>query len=106
MIYLGWQSNIEEILSFTDLVILTSENEGTPVALIQAQMAGIPVLATNVGSVSEVMIDGESGFCVEYSEKNFVDKIMLLACNSNLPRCKLVSTKIKYFTFCFFSRCK
>ena len=47
--FLGWQSDIEKILSFSDLVILTSENEGTPVALIQAQMAGVPVLTTDVG---------------------------------------------------------
>ena len=48
--FLGWQSDIEKVLSFSDLVLLTSENEGTPVALIQAQMAGIPVLTTDVGS--------------------------------------------------------
>jgi glycosyltransferase involved in cell wall biosynthesis len=50
-------------------MLLTSDNEGTPLSLIQAQMAGIPVIATNVGSVSEVMIDGETGLlCGESSE--------------------------------------
>lgn len=77
--FLGWQSDIEKILSFSDLVLLTSENEGTPVALIQAQMAGIPVLATDVGSASEVLKNNQSGFCLEYSVRNFADKIELLA---------------------------
>ena len=82
--FLGWQSNIESILSISDLVMLTSINEGTPVSLIQAQMAGIPVLATDVGSVSEVIINNRSGFCLMYSAKSFVDKIELLANDDEL----------------------
>lgn len=79
--FLGWQTDIERILSFSDLVILTSENEGMPVALIQAQMAGIPVLTTDVGSASEVLVNGKSGFCIDYSAKDFVDKIETLINN-------------------------
>jgi glycosyltransferase involved in cell wall biosynthesis len=79
--FLGWQSDIEKILSFSDLVLLTSENEGTPVALIQAQMAGVPVLTTDVGSASEVMINEKSGFCLKYSVRDFADKIELIASN-------------------------
>lgn len=77
--FLGWQSDIEQILSFSDLVLLTSENEGTPVALIQAQMAGVPVLTTDVGSASEVLKNNQGGFCLEYSVRDFADKIELLA---------------------------
>jgi glycosyltransferase involved in cell wall biosynthesis len=73
--FLGWQTEIEPILSVSDLVILTSLNEGTPVALIQAQMAGVPVLATSVGSTSEVMIHGTSGYAVTYSKETFVNII-------------------------------
>ena len=82
--FLGWQSNIEKILSFSDLVMLTSENEGTPVALIQAQMAGIPILATDVGSTSEVMINKKSGFCLNFSAENFADIIEMLATNIDI----------------------
>ena len=82
--FLGWQSNIESILSISDLVMLTSINEGTPVSLIQAQMARIPVLSTDVGSVSEVMINNRSGFCLMYSAKTFADKIELLANDDEL----------------------
>jgi glycosyltransferase involved in cell wall biosynthesis len=82
--FLGWQSEIEKILSFSDLVLLTSENEGTPVALIQAQMAGVPVLTTDVGSASEVMINGKSGFCLKFSVKDFADKIELIASNFDI----------------------
>ncbi len=84
MDFLGWQSDIEKILSFSDLVLLTSENEGTPVALIQAQMAGVPVLTTDVGSASEVVINGKSGFCLKYSARDFADKIELIASNFDM----------------------
>lgn len=58
---LGWQSNIEIVLSSADIVVLTSDSEGTPLSLIQAGMAGIPVVTTNVGSVPEVILDGVTG---------------------------------------------
>ena len=58
---LGWQSNIEKILSAADIVVLTSDNEGTPLSLIQAGMAGLPVVSTNVGSVPEMVLDGITG---------------------------------------------
>ena len=84
--FLGWQNDIERILSFSNLVILTSENEGMPVALIQAQMAGIPVLTTDVGSASEVLVNEKSGFCIDYSSKDFVDKIETLIKNPQMQK--------------------
>ncbi len=58
---LGWQSDIERILSAADIVVLTSDNEGTPLSLIQAGMAALPVVTTGVGSVPEVVLDGITG---------------------------------------------
>jgi glycosyltransferase involved in cell wall biosynthesis len=58
---LGWQSDIERVLSASDMVVLTSDNEGTPLSLIQAGMAGLPVVTTKVGSVPEVVLDGTTG---------------------------------------------
>ena len=58
---LGWQSDIERVLSAADIVVLTSDNEGTPLSLIQAGMAGLPVVTTNVGSAPEVVLDGSTG---------------------------------------------
>jgi len=48
----------------SDVVVLTSDNEGTPVSLIEAQAAGVPVVTTNVGGASSVVRDRESGFVV------------------------------------------
>ena len=50
-----------EMWGIANLALLTSDSEGMPLTLIEAQMSGIPVVATNVGSVSEIVEDGVTG---------------------------------------------
>jgi glycosyltransferase involved in cell wall biosynthesis len=76
---LGWQSDIERVLSAADIVVLTSDNEGTPLSLIQAGMAGLPVVTTNVGSVSEVVIDGVTGIVTNVDVMEMADALEKLA---------------------------
>ena len=57
---IGWV-NAASFWSAVDIAISTSDNEGMPVALIEAQLAGLPVIATNVGSNSEVIQDDVTG---------------------------------------------
>ena len=56
----GW-AKAEDIFGASEIILSTSENEGMPVALIEAQLAGKPVVATDVGSVSEVVLNHETG---------------------------------------------
>ena len=65
--FLGWRSDIETVLAASDMVLLTSDNEGTPLSLIQAGMAQIPVVSTRVGSVAEIVQDGKTGYVVDLS---------------------------------------
>ena len=60
--FLGWRSNIDQLFAASDIAILTSDNEGIPLTLIQAAFAGIPIVAPRVGSISDIVIDGETGF--------------------------------------------
>jgi len=57
---IGW-AEAADLFGASDIVLSTSENEGMPVALIEAQLAGKPVVATDVGSVSEVILNHETG---------------------------------------------
>jgi glycosyltransferase involved in cell wall biosynthesis len=57
---LGW-AEAADLFGAADIILSTSENEGMPVALIEAQLAGKPVVATDVGSVSEVILNHETG---------------------------------------------
>ena len=81
---LGWQSNIEKVLASADIVVLTSDNEGTPLSLIQAGMAGLPVVTTRVGSVPEVVLDGTTGIITSLDVQEIADALEKLANSSNL----------------------
>jgi glycosyltransferase involved in cell wall biosynthesis len=59
--FLGWRRDLPTIYGATDVFLLTSRNEGTPVALIEALAAGVPGVSTDVGGVRDVIEDGVSG---------------------------------------------
>jgi len=60
--FLGWRSDLEAILSEVDVIVSASQNEGTPVALIEAMAAGVPVVATDVGGVGDLVQPGRTGW--------------------------------------------
>ncbi|MFI5338533.1 MAG: glycosyltransferase family 4 protein [Candidatus Methylomirabilales bacterium] len=62
--FLGWRDDMEAILGGLDVVICCSRNEGTPVALIEAMAAGVPVISTDVGGVGDLVVHGETGWLV------------------------------------------
>jgi len=82
--FLGWTNNTPAMFSLADIMILTSINEGTPISIIEAQRLGKPVVSTNVGSVTEVIRDGKSGFAIEYDAKTFAELIHGFAVNPNM----------------------
>jgi glycosyltransferase involved in cell wall biosynthesis len=58
---LGW-TDASKLFASSDIILSTSENEGMPIALIEAQLASKPVVATNVGGVAEVVLNNKTGF--------------------------------------------
>jgi glycosyltransferase involved in cell wall biosynthesis len=58
---LGWRPDVETVYAAADIAVLASDNEGTPLSLIEAARAGVPAVAPRVGSVPEVVADGETG---------------------------------------------
>ncbi len=63
--FLGWRRDLPAIYADTDVVALTSVNEGTPVALIEAMASRTPVVATRVGGVPDIVRHGGTGVVVE-----------------------------------------
>jgi glycosyltransferase involved in cell wall biosynthesis len=59
--FLGLRRDIPRLLSAADLFLLTSVSEGIPLTLIEALAVGLPVVATRVGGVQEVIEDGKTG---------------------------------------------
>jgi glycosyltransferase involved in cell wall biosynthesis len=84
IIFLGWRDDVENVLAASDLVLLTSDNEGTPLSLIQAGMANLPIVATNVGSISEIVVDGETGFLSDLSIASLAEFVKKLISSNSL----------------------
>jgi len=64
VIFLGFRRDLEHIYADLDVVVLSSLNEGLPVAIIEAMAAGKPVVCTKVGGVPDLVEDGKNGFLV------------------------------------------
>ena len=65
IITVGFQNDIRDFLSITDLFVLPSYREGLPNSLIEAGSFGIPLLATNINGCNEIIDDGITGILVE-----------------------------------------
>jgi glycosyltransferase involved in cell wall biosynthesis len=68
VIFLGFRDDLPRIYADCDATVLSSDNEGMPVALIESLAAATPAVATDVGETREVIRDGESGFVVPPSD--------------------------------------
>jgi glycosyltransferase involved in cell wall biosynthesis len=80
---IGW-ADAATFWSAVDLAISTSDNEGMPVALIEAQFAGVPVIATDVGSNSEVIKNGMTGEVTSTKPLDLIGAVRKLAGDSTL----------------------
>ena len=72
------------ILSAADIAVLCSDNEGIPLTLIQASQAGLPIVSTNVGSVSDIVLNGVTGILTEVSADGLIQGVTKLLDDSDL----------------------
>jgi glycosyltransferase involved in cell wall biosynthesis len=81
----GWRRDLAEVYAACDIVALTSNNEGTPVAVIEALASGRPVVATEVGGVADVLERGNLGLLVPPGDaEGFADALVRLATDTRL----------------------
>jgi glycosyltransferase involved in cell wall biosynthesis len=83
--FVGWSAATPDWYAASDVVALTSDREGTPLAVIEAAAAGRPVVATDVGGVADVVVDGTTGFIVPASDVTaLADRLSRLALDPHL----------------------
>jgi glycosyltransferase involved in cell wall biosynthesis len=63
--FLGERTDVEQLLSEHQVFVLASRWEGFPISILEAMRAGLPVVASDVGGVSEAVINGHTGFLCE-----------------------------------------
>jgi glycosyltransferase involved in cell wall biosynthesis len=81
--FLGVQGS-DEMFSLADIVLLTSDSEGMPLTLIEGQMAGVPAIATGVGSVSEIVEHDVTGLVTSTQIEQIVSSLGQLLDDSRL----------------------
>jgi glycosyltransferase involved in cell wall biosynthesis len=85
--FAGWRRDLQSVYGAMDVVALTSRNEGTPVAVIEAMAAGLPVVATAVGGVPDVVRDNQTGLLIPPGEPmSLADTLYRVASDDELRR--------------------
>ena len=62
--FAGWRKNVEDFLNAMDIFVLPSDFEAMPFSIIEAMACGVPVVASDVGGISDIVEDGSTGFLV------------------------------------------
>ena len=60
----GERDDVGELLAAADMFVLSSRSEGLPLSILEAMAAGLPIVASSVGGVPELVVDGETGLLV------------------------------------------
>ena len=107
VVFTSWITDIESALPGLDIVALSSFNEGTPVSLIEAQAANVPVISTRVGGIEDIVLEGETAVLSENNNlEEFSIKLLDLVEDDSLRRrmkikgFKHVYERYSYTTLC------
>jgi glycosyltransferase involved in cell wall biosynthesis len=98
LVFTSWRSDIDHINAGSDIVVLTSFNEGTPVSLIEAQSAGKAVVSTRVGGIEDVVKDNETGLLSNIEDTASFCANLLKLTESKELRCKFGEAGEQYVT--------
>ena len=85
----SWIKNIGEFNAGMDIICLTSNNEGTPVSLIEAQAGNLAVVSTDVGGVRDIVKEGETGYIVPKNNVTLFSEKLLFLIENDEERVRL-----------------
>jgi glycosyltransferase involved in cell wall biosynthesis len=83
---LGWVKDTSVAFSAADILVLCSDNEAVSLVLIEGSQYGLPLVSTNVGSVSDVVFDHSNGYLTESTPQSFANAIEKLVRDSQLRK--------------------
>lgn len=98
----GFRSDIPNLMRCSDIGVLSSETESAPLTLLEGMSTGLPMVATNVGGIPEIITDGQDGFIVPPKHPEVIaEAILPLVRDSNLRSkigAKAREKVLKYYT--------
>ncbi len=84
VLFTSWRSDIDSILAATDIVCLTSLNEGTPVSIIESMASETASISTNVGGVSDIIENNISGIVSSKKVNDYGENLLQIIEDDNL----------------------
>ncbi len=101
--FYGAVNNSKDFLKQSDIAVLTSLSEGLPLAVLEYGLAGLPVVATDVGEIAKIIPSKEEGFVIESNNLNqFVNSVQVLIEEENTR--KIMGKKLHFFVEQNFSK--
>jgi len=82
VIFLGQRSDVNQILKAFDIFVFPSLTEGLPLVVIEAMATGLPVVASYVGGIPELVVHGETGFLVSPTSKEEIKEAIIKLLNN------------------------
>ena len=96
--FLGERDDVNELLSAADIFCLISNWEGFPISIIEAMQIGLPIIASNVGGVSEAVVHGQNGYLIERNNAEQLEKYLLeLISNTSQRKSFSSQAKMSYY---------
>jgi glycosyltransferase involved in cell wall biosynthesis len=89
--FLGMRGDLPRLLASMDVFALTSHMEANPISILEAMSVGLPVVATNVGSIHETVEDGVTGFLVPPGDATLLTE-RVVSLLRDLPRSRAMGT--------------
>jgi len=97
--FLGFISDIKGFYDSINVLLLSSETEDLPLSIIEALALGKPVIATDVGGVSEILKGASSLLTTSFTSNDFVDQVKFYLDNLNYEECFIQNTEIARLRF-------
>lgn len=97
--FTGWVKDLAPLLHTLDILALTSNNEGTPVSIIEAMAAGVPIVATAVGGVPDVLDNGRLGTLVlAHDSQAFADALIQVLDGNHPATTEARATAVEHYS--------
>lgn len=92
--FFGFISNMKEFYNSIDVLLLSSETEDLPLSIIEALAAGKPIIATNVGGVSEMLMGTCSLLTTSFDSSEFITNVKHFLNNLNYDACAVQNREV------------
>jgi glycosyltransferase involved in cell wall biosynthesis len=90
--FLGWRADVDEIMGCFDIFVLPSLNEGMGRVLVEAMAAGLPIVASRVGGIPDLVEDGKNGLLVAPADASALEKVISVLLKDETQRNRMGKT--------------